>query len=422
MSVRATAVLTLLLMYGATAVANAADVYRTEDSHLAIGGQLHVQGSFQYLEDPFRDDVRPYLFLNLARFYLDGSKDGWRYRMSLAFGGEAEVKAPSPGIALNLLDLYADAPLGKHFYLRFGQFKVPYGRERLTAPNELLFADRSIHNLGSRVGRDVGGALAANFGPVMAAAGVFTGGGTNIPVRDIPLELGTPMIVARAGVQHGLDEDIFATREEAHAVADKLMGGVFVNGLYVKDSKVGHSSVLRTKASEKSLVLNGNWNPLLGRAPFEPGEMWQAGVDAVVRAPAGPGAVAAELEGNVASFSNAYGSLEVWGGRAQVSYALRDLPLEIALRYAVLFPGSELKIGDKAPIHQVTPALVYRVGELLRVVADVPMQFNAPTVVENGIGKYVLTTQPDQIAYAESGGILARENVYGARLMLQSQF
>lgn len=426
MKARAVAILTLLLLAGVTTTAGAWDLHRTEDSHFSVGGQLHLLGSFQYMEDPIRDDLRPYLFLDLARLYLDGSNGNWRYRMSAALGGEAD-KTGGAGFAL--LDLYADAPLlSRNLYLRFGQFKVPYGRERLADPSDLLFVRRSVDNLGSNLGRDVGAALAGDFGPVMFAAGVFTGGGINTPVRDIPLALGSPMFALRLGVHKDLDEDIFAQRKDASAPVDKFMAGLFLNAAYTKDSQVGHSTVMRLKGSNESIVLNPVWNPYLA-AGFSDDELWQAGVDAVLRSPAGPGWVAAELEGNVAGFSNEHGSLEVWGARGQLSYGLNNLPLQVALRYGVLFPGGEVNLRDKSPIHQVTPSLVYRLHkDHLRLVADIPMEFNTPTVLEANIegrptvGRYLLTSQVNELSYGNAGFALSRENVYGARLSLQGQF
>ena len=95
----------------------------------------------------------------------------------MAFGGEEEVKAPSPGVSLGLLEASGDIGLGGPLRLRAGQFRVPYSRERLSNPGTLLFADRSINNLMFNVGRDVGAAVYGQRGDLVGTVGVFTGGG-----------------------------------------------------------------------------------------------------------------------------------------------------------------------------------------------------------------------------------------------------
>lgn len=416
------------LVTGVSSSAWGVELVKNDTTRVNLEGQLGVVGSGQVMEDPVRDDARMFLFLQRARLNLYGQHEDYRFRMSMALGGEAEVKAPSPGVALSLLDMYVDVPirvLGKT-YVRAGQFKVPNSRERLTGWDELLFVDRSVQSLGSRHGRDVGAAVFTEAGPVMAAVGVFTGGGMDIPVRDLPLVLGSPLFAGRIGLQTGLDENVFAERER-DADIERLGMGVFINGMYAKDSQVGHSSVLSMKQSDKSLLLNANWNPYLTAA--EPGELWQVGADAVLRMPAGAGDLSAELEAYLSAYENKLGKVQVAGARAQVSYAFDALPLEAALRYSVLLPSDKFAAGptsltDAQPIHQVTPALVYNLkGTGTRLVADAPLHFNAPTVEEAGIGRYLLTNQPDQASYAKAeGNKVTRENVYGARLMLQATF
>ena len=425
---RNTIAIALAAMLAGASTAHGLEVMKTDDAKLDVGGQMQIQASGQLLEDPSRDDLRPYLFLKQARLHVAGEKNDWRFRLSFALGGEVEVKAPTPGIALSLLDMYVDAPvrLLPNTYLRFGQFKAPYSRERLADASSLLYADRSLNNLGFRVGRDVGATLYTTQGAFRAGLGVFTGGGTSIPMRDLPLELGTPLFVARAGFDTGVDEDIFAQQVMKRPAAKKVQTAVFVNGLYAKDSLVGHSSVLNTKASEKPLYMNGNWNPYLGKRPLEAGSMWQVGADAVVRAPLGEGTVSAELEGNYGTYESTYGSVSLAAGVGQVAYELEQLG--VAMRYAVLLPDEKFAVEDKAitgseAIHQVTPAFTWTFkGTGARLIIDAPVQLNAPVITEEGIGNYVLTQQVDQTSYLKNGGTIARKNVVAGRLLVQATF
>jgi hypothetical protein len=353
--------------------------------------------------------------------------EDWRYGVMLAFGGEDEIKAPTPGISLGLLDMYVDVPvkiLGNS-YVRVGQFRVPYGRERLTESGTLLFADRSIQNLAFRVGRDVGATFHTQAGPLVAGVGIFTGGGRDIPERYLPQTLGTPMVVLRAGVDTGIGEDVFATRD-LQAVPDTLQMAFFVNGFYVKDSLVGHSTVFNTKSSEKPLLINGNWNPFVAQAPFTLGRLWQVGADVAARAPVGPGVLSGEVEGNFGVYQNDYGDIRVAGGRAQVAYQWN--PVQVALRYALVLPDERFAVGDapitgKRAIQEVTPAITYSFkGFGAKIVADLPIQLNTPVIFEEAVGSYLLTEQPDQTALLKKGAPISRQNVIEARLLVQASF
>jgi hypothetical protein len=422
-------VATLAAMFmGASGVAQGAEVLKTDRATMDVGGRLQILGFAQKLEDGHRSNERFYLFLKQGRLSLSGNVDAWRYRVMLAFGGEDEIKAPTPGISLGLLDMYVDAPLsflGENTYVRVGQFRVPYSRERLTESGTLLFADRSIHNLAFRVGRDVGATLFTKAGPAVAGIGIFTGGGRDIPERYLPQTLGTPMMVLRAGFDSGIGEDVFATRMNQD-VPEKAQMAFFVNGLYVKDSLIGHSTVFTTKAAEKSLLINGNWNPFLAQKPTSLGRLWQVGADAAVRAAVGPGVLSGELEGNFAVYQNDFGDLRVPGGRAQVAYNWK--PVEIALRYAYVRPDERFAVGEarvtgKRAMQELTPALTYHFqGFNAKIVADLPILMDAPVITEDAVGSYVLTEQPDQTSLLSKGAPISRQTVVEARLLMQASF
>src|SRR4029079_15829527 len=94
-----------------------------------------------------------------------------------------------------------------------GQFKVPYGRESITDEAQFQKVDHSIDFLGFNLGRDVGAAIHTYAGKFAGTAGVFTGGGRDVPLRFLPEHLGVPMLVARAGYNDGLDKDIFTVAQ-----------------------------------------------------------------------------------------------------------------------------------------------------------------------------------------------------------------
>lgn len=420
------ATLTAMLL-GASGIAHGAEVLKTDRAQMDVGGRLQLLGFGQNLEDGSQSDQRFYLFLKQGRLSVSGNVDDWRYMVQLAFGGEDEIKATS-GISLGLLDMYVDIPvpvLGKS-YVRVGQFKVPYSRERLTDSGSLLFGDRSVQNQAFRMGRDVGATFFTQAGPVVGGLGIFTGGGRDIPERYLPQTLGSPMVVLRVGYDGGLGEDVFATPTAPAQPPDSARVAFFVNGLYVKDSRVGHSTVFNVRAAERSLLTNTNWNPYLSQAPFNLGKLWQVGADAVVRAPVGPGVASAEVEGNFGVYQNDYGDLRVPGGRAQVAYSWK--PVDVALRYSFILPDANFAMGD-APItgtraiQEVTPSLSYTFPNFpAKLVADLPIQIGTPVIFEDTVGSYLLTEQPDQTALLKKSAPITRQNVVEARLMVQASF
>jgi len=400
----------------------------SDSSALRLYGRLQTLGIMQNLRDDFRNDTRVYLFLKQARVGATATYESIDFHLQFALGGEEEVRAPSPGVALSLLDLSADIPLTKHVGVKIGQFKVPYGRENITDEAFLQFTDPSVHFLGFKLGRDVGIAFHGNVGKFASTVGVFTGGGRDVPIRYIPLELGIPMIVARVGMNDGLDRDILSTQQ--NLVESGTGIAFFLNALYTKDSKIGHSTVLNVKLADKSLLLNGNWNPYIGKQPLGKSEFWQIGGDAAVKLSGKERGLSGEAEINYGSFKNGYGSLSLFGARAQGAYFTN--PFEIALRYAFLRPddnfgvrnsqGVLFKIVEKKLIQEITAAVSYYVhGNRVKVTAELPVGINVPIAIEQNLGAYPLTEQPDQTTVIPNGRV-ERQTVVEARLQLQVMF
>lgn len=404
----------------------------TPGMDLSIHGRLQTIGFLQSLKDNFQDKTRVYLFLKQARLGVNGKYEDVGFDLQLAFGGEEEVKAPSPGVALSLLDLSVDVPLIESFYVKVGQYKVPYGREALTNSGFLQFNDRSIQYLGFKLGRDVGVAVHGKIDNFASAVGVFTGGGRDVPIRYIPQQLGFPMVVVRAGYT-SLQEDMFNLKQAGYGLEGEGVAW-FINGLYTEDSRVGHSTALNVKLSDKSLLLNSNWNPYIGRRPMERGKFWQVGTDFAFRtAMSGETFFVGEAEANFGVYSNVYGKIKLSGGRAQVG--MYNHPFDVALRYAVLIPdknfgyrsslGSVYSIIDSKPIQELTLGATYFIkNERLKVGVDFPVLFGVPVVVEPNIGSYVLTEQPDQtsVLAPPTGGTIERQTVVEARMQLQFMF
>lgn len=410
---------------------------KTDDAEVDFGGMVQLLGFAQHLDDPYKNDDRLYLFMNRARLRLSGHYDEISFYSEMGLGGEDTVVATT-GVSLSLLDFYFNIPLlgSKTTYLRIGQFKVPYGREQLTYEGNLQFADRSINNLGFVVGRDVGAAVVSHPGLLTLVGGVFTGGGRDVPPDHyLPEKLGVPLLVARAGIGN-VDYDPLALKQDDFAARGgttdrRLRGAFFVNGLYTKDSLIGHSTVLNVKLADKSLLLDGDWNPYIGRAPLDQGTWWQTGADAAVRAPVGAVDFAGEAAVDYGKYSNTYGSVRLWGVRAQGGVSYRSF--EVALRYALLSPDSNfaymgVQLTGSEPIQELTPSLTWFIkGQNLKLLADLPVIIHDPVFTEVNVGSYAASDLPDQATVLATAGVptantVARQNVYEARLMLQAQF
>jgi hypothetical protein len=319
-----------------------------------------------------------------------------------------------------------------------GQFKVPYGREPINDEAQFQLVDHSIAFLGTNLGRDVGAAIHAYRGDFAGTLGVFTGGSRDVPLRFLPEHLGIPMVVGRIGLNHGLDKDLFTiAQNDLHP--QRTVAATYINGMYMKDTRIGHSTVLLSRTSEKSLLMNSNWNPYINQgAPVSPattpnnldgGTFWQAGWDAAARGPLGNhSGWNVEAEFDYSAWSNKYGSLKLPSAHAQAGYFVNKL--EMALRWAALYPDNQFmrgaaRITGTRPIQEVTPAFSYYItGHDHKIVLDFPILIDVPVFVENGIGTYVSVEQPDQVSVISpsSKGFEERQTIPEVRLMYQLAF
>jgi hypothetical protein len=424
----------LLALAGITQ-AQAGEIVKNDKFTLNANGRMQWLAVGQKVDDPFRSDDRLYLFLKQARLRMTGKYSDAKFDVQLAYGGE-DLVAASPGVGLGLLDFSFDVPTPFKTRVKVGQFRVPYGRERLTDSGTLNFGDRSIQSLAFSWNRDVGAAISKRHGRFAGTFGVFTGGGRDVPQRYLPEKLGSPMFATRFGYDDGIDEDIYTVVSRT-ARPDRTRVAAYFNALYLKDSLIGHSTVLNVRSTDKSLLLNPNWNPFVAQAPMVQGRVWQAGGDLVVRAPLGAYAVTAEGEANYGTFSNTYGTVTLKGGRVQAGLARGAF--DATFRHAVLYPDarmantftvsgnstpqhSPLFVNDK-PIREYTPSLTYHYRSNVALVADMPIYTNMLVFKENKLGTYVATEHPDQASLVKPGtGTAARERVIEGRLLIQITF
>jgi hypothetical protein len=423
----------ILVFVALAGSAGAVNVVKNESSEFNVRGRMQLMGVGQLVSDDVRDDMRLYLFLSQARLGFDGKFEGVGYEMNIAFGGEEIVKDKNS--SLGLLDFNAEIPvLSEQVQLKLGQFKVPYSRERMTDDGELLFASRSIQNLAFRIGRDVGAAAYGHYNELYYAGGVFTGGGRDIPERFLPEDLGIPMLILRLGYDTGINNGFFnlkAKNLESLESTDPQMA-VYVNGLYIQDSRIGHSTVLGVKTDEESLFLNENWNSFFSVA--EKGELMQAGLDVVYQARlSSDTAFSAELEGNWGEYKSSLGKIDLFGGRTQAAYQTGHWTF--ATRYSAIRPDGDFNyqgtsITGTDLIHEVTPAVNYSLFKgVAKIILDFPVLIDVPVAIENGVGAYVLTEQPGQVTVTKvdattgiAGGSIERQTVPESRLLFQLSF
>ncbi|HEY9722961.1 MAG TPA: hypothetical protein V6D47_13195, partial [Oscillatoriaceae cyanobacterium] len=72
---------------------------------LDAGGRLQMLGFGESLQDPYKSGNRLYLFDKESRLWLTANSPYARFFTQLALGGEDQVLAPNPGVALTLLDM-----------------------------------------------------------------------------------------------------------------------------------------------------------------------------------------------------------------------------------------------------------------------------------------------------------------------------
>ena len=404
--------------------AHAIELIKKDDASFNLGGRFQLFGLGERVTDPYKENNRLFVFLKQARIMASGQLEDYRFYTEWAMGGEEAVKNLNSSVSL--LDFRADIPATETTYLRLGQFKAPFGLEALTEDGSLNFSDRSINHLVGVLGRDVGAAAVLQQQGFMGTIGVFTGGGRDNPERYLPEQLGAPLVVARIGYDsQGRDPYYYRSSGIKGAVEDAF--SAFLNLGYMEDSKVGHSSVLNVKTTDRSLLLNPNWNPFIAQTPYSRSHVFQASADFQKRIPVGNINTSYELEVTHGEFANDFGRLQVNGARALASAALK--PFEVSLRYAAVFPTNDFTYGGKTltgndPFQEVATSLAFFHRPWSRFTFEAVFHLNTPVAIEPGIGAYVLAEQPDQVTVvkAPTNGYIERQFVPEAKFLYQLTF
>ncbi len=400
--------------------APAVSLLKSDEIDLNLNLRSQLVGIAQGFPDQFRNDVRLFLFLSQARLNFNGRVNDIKFNVELGFANEAQIATPGAGsalVGLSLLDFSADIPLTSTTFVRAGQFKTPYGRERLLYSGNLNFADRSIEQVAFSIGRDVGAAIHGTWDQYLLALGVFTGGGRNIPIEYIPESFGIPMFVLRTGWNSGYDLDAFTPQSLASNKDSKAGQALFLNAMVSKDTQIGHSDVFQVKRTDQSILINKNWNPGIAKSPFDKGVYYSLGTDYGLRGTLGDHVTTLEAEVNYAGFTNKYVSVAVAGAR--VEFVARKDRWQYGVRYAVLVPDEKFLTGSK-PIHEITVGGAYYLNDkgTAKLILDFPFLVDAPVTTEKNVGSYILTEMPNQT----SSGPVDRKNVFETRLMLQIGF
>jgi hypothetical protein len=454
------------------------EVVSNADKSLSIYGRGQMIGVVQNVPDPFRDHNRLYLFMRQARVGMKGKIGDTKFDTQFAFGGES---ANGSNTDLSLLDMVADVPLkfaGDDTWFKIGQFRVPYSREGLTDRGFMSFAERSVGNLGSYQARDYGLAVLATKGVWTGTIGTFSSGGRDVPQRYLPERLGLPYTAARFGYNDGYDDDIYHVMG-TDINLKRTTKAVMLNGLYMQDTLIGHSSALQSRTIDKNLLMDAGFNPYInqggptaanpatqplgtiaGTGTMHRGNLWYLGADAGIRHPIGPGkAVSGEVEVNWGGYQNRFGALHMVNWRAQGAYQV--MPFEFGLRYGALSMDSKSgflttsatgtgsaaggtvnrRINNElgVVIHEIDPSITWHYkGHNIKVVADLPIFLNCPLWYDrmgnvpagapNGsqpVGVYAFpdpTSTTQNSLLATPGNMTRRRTVVEARMMFQFMF
>lgn len=449
----------LAMMVAGTAFGESVDpgipVVNNDQLGLNIYGRGQEIGTGEVVPSVVHGDAheRVYLFLNQARLGAKGwVSDAFKYDMQLDFGGE-DINGSNTD--MSLLDMVADVPvkpLGENTVVKIGQFRVPYSREGLTDTGYMDWTDRSIANFASYQGRDYGLAIMGTHDVWTGTLGTFSGGGRDIPQRYLPEDLGVPELVARVGYNDGVDQDIYHVMGTDRALKRDTKA-FYVNGLYMGDTRIGHSTAMGLRTIDDNMLVDANYNPYLkwgdatgvigshnigagaGQAPgslcsattCERGSIFYLGTDGVVRHYIDDKHAAEfEYEGDWGGYQNRFGVIHIASGRGQADYQAGKW--EFGVRYAILSMGDNAgflasgesstnpnpqyatKVGQNTagsassnttylyneqmgvPIHEITPSISYHFhGQNMKIVAALPIFVNAPLWIDQTDGAYVFT-------------------------------
>ncbi len=452
---------------------NGVSLVNNDKAQLDVYGRAQMMGTGEIVPDPKAAHQRVYLFLNEARTGIKGRyEDYFKYDVQMDWGGES---INGSNTDMSLLDMVADVPvraLGDNAIVKIGQFRVPYSREGLTDTGYMDYTDRSIASFMSFQGRDYGLALMDNWGNFTGTFGTFSGGGRNVPQRYLPEQIGVPEMVARFGYNDGADVDIYHVMGTDRNLKRNTKA-FYIDGIYMGDTRIGHSTALGVHTVDDNLLINSNYNPYLkwgdntatsgglcSALTCERGSIFFLGTDGVVRHRIDDTHSAeVEYEGNWGGYQNRFGVLHMASGRVQGDY--QSGPFEIGLRGAVLSMGDAsgflatsgpgatgyaTKVNQSGtstyyyneqmgqPIWEITPSVTWHISPQhnMKIVAALPIFLDAPLWIDNADGTYVFTDptpsggtlmSTDQGSVLETAGNnTVRRTIPEARMTFQFQF
>jgi hypothetical protein len=126
--------------------------FRTSDRRFSLNLRGRIQARLTVSEQPERPQTE--FQIRRLRLALQGNFFGedFRYNIQLAFSN----LDTEPDLRLPLRDAYVTWQGVRDLNVRFGQMKVPYGRQRVVSSSSLQFADRSLGVGEFNLDRDVG--------------------------------------------------------------------------------------------------------------------------------------------------------------------------------------------------------------------------------------------------------------------------
>lgn len=164
----------------------------TDNAQLNISNRIQARFTQQMPDDTVQLAGTAAKGESVGSFRLRRAKfkmDGWFYKKELTYEVQmnwTELGGSAPGNALEDVDINWDVSKKGAFQVKFGQFKVPFGRQELTSSGSQQFVDRSLVSNEFAKGRDTGVQVwgLAFRQRVDWRLGVFNGNGRTRPAND----------------------------------------------------------------------------------------------------------------------------------------------------------------------------------------------------------------------------------------------
>lgn len=194
---------------------------------MRIGGRVAVRAAYDVFDrNPGTNDEDEPGFANRLRLRFDGHAfEPWlTYRIMLSVSGDEAttvidgVRNESTNLLMEAKDIFADAAFDPAFRIRFGQFRVPYGRQPSSGLARVQFVGRSITDRAFSRNRDVGMMVHGGVGGPDAdlfqwSVGAFNGERENRPNDDRGLLWSARAVVSPFGAIPYRESDVDDTED-----------------------------------------------------------------------------------------------------------------------------------------------------------------------------------------------------------------